>query len=114
MTTITQKKKLSKGTWVLIFVVIAAVITVAVLAAVGYISLAFLGNFIIGVCTFGTTGWVNGTLVLGASFVLGVFACYVMYRYFIGQKVTTTMPAYAPAGQTLSQPAQTGSETVIT
>jgi ABC-type uncharacterized transport system permease subunit len=115
MQTITQKKKLSKGTWALIFILIATFIAVVVLAVVGYISLAFLADWATGTMMFGSTGWVNATLVLAVPFVLGVFFCYVVYRYFIGQKVSlaANTGGYTPQGQGLSNPQQSGNETVI-
>jgi hypothetical protein len=113
MQTITQKKKLSKGTWVLIFLLIAAVITVTVLAVVGYINLAFLSDWLVGAMTFGASSWVNATLVLVAPFALGLLFYYLVINYFIGNKVTNTAPVYNPQGQTLSNPQQQGKETVI-
>lgn len=115
MATMTQKKKLSKGTWALILVVIVAVIAVAVLAAVGYISLAFLANWLVSIGIFGSSSWINEVIVLIIPFVGGVLVCYVVYTYFIGQKVTLAQNTgtYQPQGQTMSQPAQAGKETVV-
>jgi predicted membrane protein len=113
MSTITQKKKLSKGTWVLIFVLIAAVIAVAVLAVVGYISLAFLTDALVSVMTFGTASWINAVLILTGTFVLGILFYYVVINYFVGNKVTNTAPIYTPQGQALSNPQQSNKETVI-
>jgi hypothetical protein len=112
MTTITQRQKLSKGTWVLIFAVIAAIIAVAVLAAVGYISLAFLQDWLVSVGVFGATSWVNEVIVIASSAVaLGVVPTWLIYRYFIGQKVKG-VPLYTP--QTGATPAQsTGTSTEV-
>lgn len=113
MSTITQRKKLSKGTWALIIILFAALITVAVLAFLGKISLAFLTTWLTGVMTFGSTGWVNASIVLGAAFAGGAFICFLAYRYFIGQKVTMNTGAYTPQGQTIANPQQQGTETVV-
>ena len=126
MQTITQKKKLSKGTWVLIFVAIAALITIAVLAAVGIVDLGFLtadydmetgtSGLLVGYAVFGSNGWINAAIIILIPFVLGIIVCWALYRYFIGQKVTTQQPAagygYNPQPTTPSQP-QSGTETVI-
>jgi uncharacterized membrane protein len=127
MTTITQKKKLSKGTWALIFILIAALITVAVLAAVGIVDLGFLtagydmelgtSGLLVGYAIFGTSGWINAVIIIVIPFAVGIVVCFMMYRYFIGQKVTTA-PVYGQSGgynpvpTTPSNP-QSGTETVI-
>jgi hypothetical protein len=113
MATITQKKKMSKGTWALIILVLVSVIVVAVLAAIGYISLAFLGDALVSVMTFGTGSWINATLILAGAFCLGLVFYYVVINYFVGQKVTNTLPTSTPQGQALSTPQQSGKETVI-
>jgi hypothetical protein len=116
MSTITQKRKLSKGTWVLLFVILAAVITVAVLAVVGYISLAFLTDWLVGAMTFGASGWINAALVLAAPFALGLLFYYLVINYFVGQKVTGatgTTPGYSPVPTYPSAPAQSDKETKI-
>lgn len=115
MSTITQRKKLSKGTWALILIVFISIIAIAVAAFLGYISLQFLADWVVGTMAFGSTGWVNGVIVLITPFVGGILVAYVVTRYFIGQKVTG-IPApgtYTPQGQTLSQQPQSGNETVI-
>jgi hypothetical protein len=107
---------MSKGTWALIILVLVAVIVVGVLAAIGYISLAFLGDALISVMSFGAASWINATLVLIGSFALGLVFYYVVINYFVGQKVTTT-PNYSSGGYnpqpTTPTPAQSGKETVI-
>lgn len=115
MSTITQRKKLSKGAWALIILIFVAVIVLAVLAFLNYISLQFLADWLVGTMNFGASGWLNATLVLLAPFALGAIAAYVGYNYFVGQKVTNvnTTGGYTPQGQTLSNPQQSGKETVI-
>lgn len=126
MTTITQKKKLSKGTWALIFVGIAALITIAVLAAVGIVDLGFLtadydmetgtSGLLVGYAVFGSNGWINAAIIILLPFVFGIIVCWALYRYFIGQKVTTSISqqGYAPApSYPTTQPAQSGQETTI-
>lgn len=126
MTTITQRRKLSKGTWALIIIALAALITVIVLAAVGIVDLSFItadydmttgtGGLLTSYAMFGTAGWINAAIIMLIPFALGIAVCFVMYRYFIGQKVTTTAPLYGggynPTPTTPSQPQQ-GQETVI-
>lgn len=126
MTTITQRKKLSKGTWALIIIALAALIAVIVLAAVGIVDLGFItadydmttgtGGLLTSYAIFGSTGWINAAIMILIPFALGVATCYVLYRYFIGQKVTTTLPGsgYSPVPTYPSQqPAQSGQETTI-
>jgi hypothetical protein len=116
MATITQKKKLSKGTWALIIVFFAAIISIAVLAIIGKISLAFLANWLVSVGEFGASSWVNEVIVIVISAVgLGVLPTYVVYTWFKGQqvKVANTPGNYQPQGQALSNPQQSGTETVI-
>jgi hypothetical protein len=114
MTTITQRKKLSKGTWALIIIAFVALIAVVVTAFLGYISLQFLADWATGTMMFGATGWVNAIIVLVTPFVGGILVCYVAYRYFIGQKVTAPLGNnYVPQGQSVSPAGQSGSETVI-
>ena len=114
MTTITQRKKLSKGTWALVFIVIAAIIAIAVLAAVGYINLAFLAAWLVSVMTFGTSSYINAIIVLAIPLVGGIVLSYIVTQYFIGQKVTTNpiSTGYNPQ-PTTPTPAQSGKETVI-
>jgi flagellar basal body-associated protein FliL len=125
MTTITQRKKLSKGTWALIFILIAVLIAVAVLAAVGIIDLGFLtadfdmetntAGLLVSYAMFGADGWINALIIIIIPFAVGMIFCFGLYRYFIGQKVTTTMQTggYNPLPTTPSQ-TQKDTETVIT
>jgi hypothetical protein len=113
MTTTTQKKKLSKGTWALIFLLVAAVITIAVLAVVGYISLQFLADGIVSYMSAGASSWMMGTLLIALPFLGGTLFTYIIYTYFRGNKVVNTMPTYTPQGQTLSAPQAKDTETVI-
>lgn len=114
MSTITQKKKLSKGTWALIIILLAAIVAVAVLAVIGYISLAFLADWLVGTMMFGSAGWVNATLVLVTPFILGLLLYYIAVKYFIGNKVTNTgvQQGYSPTPVYPSQ-TQKDTETVI-
>jgi len=116
MTTTTQKKKLSKGTWALIFILIAALITVVVLAAVGYISLQFIADGINGFMTFGSAGWMEGTIVLVLPFLGGILLFYIVKTYFIGNTVkgvnTGSGMGYNPQ-PTAPSATQKDTETVI-
>jgi len=113
MTTATQKRKLSKSAWFLVFLLIAVIITITVLAVIGYISLAFLGDILVGYMTFGASSWITATIALVIPFFVGILVYWVIKTYFIGNKVTNTMPTYTPQGQTLSAPQQKDTETVI-
>lgn len=113
MTTTTQKKKMSKAAWFLVFLLIVGIVAVIVLAAIGYISLQFLADGIVGYMAAGATSWMIGTLLIVLPFVGGMICFWIIKTYFIGDKTKTTLPTYTPQGQTLSQPAQTGTETVI-
>ncbi|MFA5365623.1 MAG: hypothetical protein WC325_10635 [Candidatus Bathyarchaeia archaeon] len=120
MQTITQKKKLSKGTWVLIFVAIAALITIAVLAAVGIVDLGFLtadydmetgtSGLLVGYAVFGSNGWVNATIIILIPFVFGVIASWVVTRYFVGQKVTAPTIYTPQTGASSTQTSGTTTE----
>lgn len=110
---VSQKKKLSKSAWFLIFLLIAAIITVAVLALVGMISLQFLADIIVGYNAFGATGWMVGTLTIALPFLCGILCYYIVKVYFIGNKTTTPIGGgYAPTPYTPSA-AQKDTETVI-
>ena len=115
MTTITQKRKLSKSAWVLIIILFVAIIAVAVLAFMGILDLSPISNGYLGVFMWASQDIVNG-LLTGVGFVfLGVAIYWVTIKYFIGNKVTTsTMPGmgYNPLPSTPSQ-SQKDSETVI-
>lgn len=115
MSTTTQKKKLSKSAWLLIFLFIAAIITVTVLAAIGYISLAFLADALVGYMMFGSASWMTATVALVLPFLGGILLAYIVKTYFIGNKVTGTAVAtggYAPA-PAYPNTAQQDTETVI-
>ena len=114
MQTITQKKKLSKGTWMLIILLFAAVIGVAVAAALGYIDLAPYADMYVSVFMWGSTN-IFCSLVLTAGFMgLGGVFVYIIYNYFRGQKVAVNTPISGynpqPTAPSTSSP---GSDTVI-
>lgn len=113
MTTITQKRKLSKSAWFLIILFFVVFIAVVITATIGIIDLSWLAAGFLGIYVAVSTDLVLAILLTVGEIAFGVFLCYIGYRYFIGQKVTTTMPTYMPQGQTLSQPAQTGTKTEI-
>jgi len=113
MTTITQKKKLSKSAWLLIFIALIAVVAVIVLASLGIIDLSPAGNAYLTVFMWGSNDIVNALLLSAGLFMLGVLVYYAVTKYFIGNKVTTTMPAYMPQGQTVAAQPKSDSETVI-
>lgn len=112
MTTVTQRKKLSKGTWALLIICLAALLAVVVLAAVGIVDLTFLADLVVGYATFGTIGWINGLLIIAFPFAVGMVVCWALYRWFIGQKVTVPINTYVPQGQTVT-PTQQQNDTVV-
>jgi hypothetical protein len=117
MQTITQRKKLSKGTWVLILLAIGTVIAIAVLAAVGKIDLSPAANGVISVVSWGGLSIGNSLVILIGAFALGMLTMWSLYRWFIGQKTTIAAQGigggYNPAPTTPSS-SQSGNETVIT
>jgi hypothetical protein len=65
---------------------------------------------------FGTAGWMNALIIMLIPFAVGIAVAYVTVKYFIGQKVTTTLPGsgYSPVPTYPSQqPTQSGQETTI-
>lgn len=114
MSTITQKKKLSKSTWFLLIILLVAVIAVAVCGALGVIDLTFLADLVVGYAMFGTISWMNGALIIAFPLLGGMVFMWVLYRWFIGQKVTVpTQGSYVPQGQTVTPTSQSGTDTVI-
>ena len=118
MQTITQKKKLSKGTWALIGLIIVAIIAVVVLSIFPlddpYIKLNFLTDdmnaengpgLLVGYAIFGSNSWINAALIIVGPFVIGMIFFWAIQRWIVGQKVTV-----AAAGQSVYTP-QTGAST---
>jgi len=117
MSTVTQRKKLSKGTWMLLIVLGVAIIVFAVLHFVGIINLGFIGDWAINFASFGTaSGW-NAAIVLAIPFIIGILFFYTLKAYFIGEKVTTiyqgATSGYNPMPTTPAQPAKADKETTI-
>lgn len=113
MTTITQKKKMSKSAWLLIFLAIAAVIAVIITASLGIIDLSPVSNVYLAVFSWAGVDIVNAILLSLGLFMFGVLVYYAITKYIIGNKVTTTLPAYTPTGQTVTPQKDQGTETVI-
>jgi hypothetical protein len=124
MQTITQKKKLSKGTWALIIIGLAALITVIVLAVVGIVPTGFLLNnydsttgtagLLVSYAMFGTTTWINAAIIIALPFVTGIVLAFTLTRYFIGQKVTIATGAGMYTPQTGATPStNSGTSTEI-
>jgi hypothetical protein len=86
MQTTTQKKKLSKAAWFLVFLLIGGLVSVIVLAAIGYISLQFLADGIVSYMAAGATSWMIGTLLIVLPFVGGMIFFWIVKTYFIGDK----------------------------
>jgi sterol desaturase/sphingolipid hydroxylase (fatty acid hydroxylase superfamily) len=114
MTTITQRKKLSKAAWALVFIFIIGIIAIIVAATLGFIDLTPVSDGVLAIYMWASMDIVNAVLITIALPLAGVLLFWVVQRYFIGQKVTTTAPMYTPQGQTLSQPIHNQeNETVI-
>lgn len=113
MTTITQKRKLSKSAWALVLIALIAVIAIVVCAFLGIIDLSPVATGFLSIYMWASTDILNAVLITVGWVAVGVLGYYVIIKYFIGNKVTTSMPTYTPQGQTLSNPQQQGSETVI-
>jgi hypothetical protein len=117
MSTVTQRKKLSKGTWMLLLVLGVVLIAVVVAHFLGAINLGFIGDWAIAYVSFGmSSGW-NAAIVLGIPFVIGILFFYTLKAYFIGEKITTVYSTassgYNPQPTTPAQPQQQGKETTI-
>lgn len=114
MTTLTQKKKLSKGTWALIIVIFAAIIAVVVMAALGYIDLTPYTDMYVGVFMWGSIGIFNALILTAGIFAAGFGGCWIIINYFKGQQVVTNAVNNYTGQSTISQPpAQQGTETVV-
>jgi hypothetical protein len=114
LTTTTQRKKLSKSAYLLIFLLIGAIIVVSVLAFLGKISLQFLADGIVGYHMAGSMNWVMGALTIVLPFVGGILFFYFIKVYFIGNKTTGAVATggYAPTPYTPSA-TNKDTETVI-
>jgi hypothetical protein len=104
---------MSKSAYVLLALLVVAIIALPILHMVGWIDLSF-----IGVGFMATLLWASDSILNGALFVAGVFAggalCYyILKKYIIGTQIPTTVGAYVPQGQVLSQPEKQKEETVV-
>ena len=114
MSTITQRKKLSKSAWLLVILLFAAVIGLIDASTLGYISLQFLADGFIAVYVWASLDIINALLLTAGWFMFGVATYYIIIKYFVCNKVTAALPGtYTPQGQTLSNAQQQGTETVI-
>lgn len=113
MSTITQKRKLSKSAWALVFIAIIAVVAVIILASLGVIDLTPASDAYLTVFMWASINIVNALLISVGFFVFGLLFYYVVITYFVGSKVKTTAPVYTPQGQTVAQQPTSGTETVI-
>jgi len=121
MSKVTQRKKLSKGTWLLIIAVLVAIIVAVVLHftyhAVGFgIDLGFLGGIGQGLMNWGALGGWNSLIIGVAFFGLGALFLYTLKAYFIGETVTTGAvggTGYNPAPVYPTSPQKEDTETTI-
>ena len=114
MTTITQKRKLSASTWIMIIVAFAVLIGVIVASAFGLINLSWIGDGFLGAYIAVSQSLILAVLMSIGWIALGFITCYVIFTYFRGQKVTTTgQPGYSPVPTYPSQPVKSDTETKI-
>lgn len=112
--TITQKRKLSKGAWAFILLIIIALGTVIILSAVGIIDPSPIVNGFMYVFAWASQAPVNAVLLFSGIFAGGLLLMYVVYTYFRGQKVTTIQqPGYSPMPTYPTAPVQKDTETKI-
>jgi hypothetical protein len=86
MQTTTQKKKMSKAAWFLVLLLIGGIVTVAVLAITGRISLQFAADGVTSYMAAGTSSWMIGTLLIVLPFTGGMIFFWIIKTYFIGDK----------------------------
>lgn len=103
---------MSKSAWILIAIVIVAIISLPILHLVGVIDLSFIGTAFMEILTWGATDALNGVLLLGGFFVLGMLTWYTLKKYILGTQISTA-GVYSPIGQTISPTQQTEEETVV-
>ena len=109
---INVKAKMSKSAWVLIALLVIAIVALPILHFTGVIDLSFFGVGFESVTMWGSESILNGMLLLGGVFALGMVTWYVLKKYIFGTQVSVTTP-YMPTGQTISQPQQQQEETVV-
>ena len=106
------KTKMSKSSWVLILLLVVAIIALPILHFTGIIDLSFIGIAFESITLWGADSILNGVLLLGGFFALGMVTWYVLKKYIFGTQVPTA-GVYPPIGQTISQPQQQQEETVV-
>lgn len=116
MTTITQKKKLGNGTKALLIIAFIALIAVLVCIAIGILDASPVVNFVTGFYASASENAILAGIVTVGLPIFGAFIFWIVQRYFVGQKVTTTAgvtPGYSPAPTYPSTPAKSDTETKI-
>jgi len=106
------KSKLSKSAWVLIALLIIAIIALPILHLTGFINLGFIGDGFLALTMWGSESILNGVLMLGGFFLLGVLTWYTLKKYILGTQVPVA-GTYTPIGQAISQPQEQKDETVV-
>lgn len=109
---------MSKAAWALVLIMIIGVVAIIVAAALGFIDLAPVGDGLVAVYMWASMDIVNAVLISIALPLVGILLFWVVQRYFIGQKVTTTAGigsgGYNPAPvYPSSNPSQKDTETTI-
>jgi len=109
----TYRKPLSKSGWILLFALFIAIITVVVLAAIGYVSLTWLSEGLVGLAMWASLSSYNVALLLILPFALGMVVLYFLKAYIIGTTISPQAAAqgaisqgYNPPPTTPSQPQQ--------
>jgi hypothetical protein len=121
MSTITQRKK---GWWKILLVLIIAIVIIAGLGVASvltdadgnpYFDPTPYGEGYLSIFRWASEAIFNAVFLTVLLLIGGILIAYLFYRVR-GQKVTTntTNPNnYVPSGQTISQPSQSGTETVV-
>lgn len=121
MQTITQRKK---GWWKILLVLIIVIVVIVGLAIASiltdaegnpYFDPTPYGDAYLGVFMWASEAMFNAVFLTVVLIISGILIAYLFYR-MRGQKVTTnanTAGTYVPNGQTISNPQQSGTETVV-
>ena len=112
------RKKLNKSAIILLALLAIGAIVGIVLHFVGIIDLSFVGDWFMGVgMAMSESAYVAGGIIAGLIFA-GILLGFWLKDYIVGTDTTNTTitgntNTYTQQGQTISQPIQSGTETVV-
>jgi hypothetical protein len=112
------RKKLNKSAIILLAILAIGAIVAIVLHFVGIIDLSFVGDWFMGIgMAMSESTWVAGGVFFGLI-ALGIFIGFWLKDYIVGvdtanATITSNTGNYVAQGQTISQPSQSGTETVV-